>query len=70
MLRYVSGNGTVSHILASMTDGDGDRTVTTLCGKSYPESEIREVDDLKECSRCDSKLESAVEDSADVVLPE
>ena len=70
MDRIATGNGKVSHIPASITDGPDGRTVTTMCGKAFDEASLAVDNESKECAACNKKFKAAVEDATDIVLPE
>jgi len=69
-MDYIAtANGKVGHIAASVSPIEGGRSVTTVCGKTYNEYEIRVNNELDVCSACEGKEEKLVAASVDTVLP-
>ena len=65
MYRITNESGRVGHIAGAVFDGADGRIVTTVCGKTYPESELRVVEELDACSACDKKFYNLVDETPD-----
>jgi hypothetical protein len=67
MYRVTTESGRVGHIAGSVFDGAEGRIVTTACGKTYPEADLRVVYDLDDCNACDKKFFNLVDEAVDVM---
>lgn len=70
MYRITTDNGRVGHIAGSIFDGNEGRVVTTVCGKTHPESEFHVDDELDVCAACDKKFYNLVDEATDIVATE
>lgn len=67
MLLVATSTGKVGHIVNSVFTGADGRVITTVCGKTYDESELGTADGFDACSACDKKFNNIVEDEPSLV---
>lgn len=70
MERVVTSGGRVGHIVNSVVPAEGDRLVTTVCGKTHPEYEVHVDNDADYCVTCEKAVFGTSESEPEVKEPE
>lgn len=70
MYRITTDSGRVGHIAGNIVSGPEGRIVTTVCGKTHPETDFHVDDTLDACGACDKKFYNLVDDDPTVYASE